>query len=207
MAGEQEQLADEPSRLFLAASYVTLVVGGVVLGGLRRVPAARTRCPPAFTPSGSGRRHRRRGSHVLAAGGGGGFGQLLSVGLLVVVDRQPAARAGRATGWPAPGWPRSPRCSAGCRSCCSSGRDAVDRQQRAVERSAQLRVPAAGRPLVPRGRDARRTADPRAAALDAAAPGRHLPGQAASRQAGTRAKPAPKKSAAGRTAPKGGRRR
>ncbi|HEX4432343.1 MAG TPA: hypothetical protein VHZ96_23935 [Frankiaceae bacterium] len=85
-AGEQE-VAAEPSRLFLTASYVTLVAGGVLLAlfGAFLLPYSVSPATHAVASVGgtvtSGR--------VLASGGGGGLGQLLSVGLLVVIIANP----------------------------------------------------------------------------------------------------------------------
>ena len=82
--GEQEA---PPSRLFLAASYATLVGGGVLLAlfGSFLLPYS---VSPA-THAVASRVGTVTSSHVLAAGTGGGLGQLLSVGLLVVLIANP----------------------------------------------------------------------------------------------------------------------
>lgn len=86
VAGEQADAA-EPSRLFLAASYLTLVVGGVVLAifGAFLLPYSVSPATHAVTSVGG----TLTSSRVVAAGGGGGLGQLLSVGLLVVLIANP----------------------------------------------------------------------------------------------------------------------
>lgn len=78
----------EPSRLFLTASYVTLFVGGAVLGivGAFMLPRAAGSAFSAVAPAGGG----GAATHVVAAGSGAGLGQLLSVGLLVAVVGNPA---------------------------------------------------------------------------------------------------------------------
>ncbi len=77
----------EPSRLFLAASYVTLVVGGVVLAlfGAFLLPYSVSPAARAVATVGGS----VSSSRVVAAGSGGGLGQLLSVGLLVVIIANP----------------------------------------------------------------------------------------------------------------------
>jgi hypothetical protein len=84
--GEREA-ATEPSRLFLAASYLTLVVGGVVLAlfGAFLLPYSVSPATHAVASVGGA----VSSSRVVAAGGGGGLGQLLSVGLLVVIIANP----------------------------------------------------------------------------------------------------------------------
>ncbi len=84
--GEQEAVA-EPSRLFLAASYVTLVAGGVVLAvfGAFLLPYSVSPATHAVASVGG----TVSSSRVVAAGSGGGLGQLLSVGLLVVIIANP----------------------------------------------------------------------------------------------------------------------
>jgi hypothetical protein len=84
--GEQEAEA-EPSRLFLGASYLTLVVGGVVLAvfGAFLLPYSVSPATQAVASVGGS----VTSSQVVAAGGGGGAGQLLSVGLLVVLVGNP----------------------------------------------------------------------------------------------------------------------
>ncbi len=88
-AGEREETAApaEPSRPFLIASYVTLVAGGVVfaLFGAFLLPYSVSPATHAVAPIGA----TVASEHVLAAGGGGGPGQLLSVGLLVVLIANP----------------------------------------------------------------------------------------------------------------------
>ncbi len=76
-------MATEPSRLFLAASYLTLFAGGVVLAvfGAFLLPYSVSPATRAIAPVGA----TVTSGHVLASGSGGGLGQLLSVGLLVVV--------------------------------------------------------------------------------------------------------------------------
>jgi hypothetical protein len=85
-SGEQEA-ADEPTRLFLAASYATLVVGGVVLAifGAFLLPYSVSPAARAVTSVGG----TVSSSRVVAAGSGGGLGQLLSVGLLFVIIANP----------------------------------------------------------------------------------------------------------------------
>jgi hypothetical protein len=85
-AGEQEA-ATEPSRLFLAASYATLVAGGVVLAvfGAFLLPYSVSPATRAVASVGGS----VTSGHVLASGAGGGLGQLLSVGLLVVIIANP----------------------------------------------------------------------------------------------------------------------
>jgi hypothetical protein len=85
-AGEQEA-ATEPSRLFLAASYLTLVAGGVLLAlfGAFLLPYSVSPATHAVASVGGSVTSGR----VLASGGGGGLGQLLSVGLLVVIIANP----------------------------------------------------------------------------------------------------------------------
>jgi hypothetical protein len=77
----------EPSRLFLIASYVTLFVGGCVLGvvGAFMLPRAAGSAFSAAVPAGAGGAATR----VVAAGGGAGLSQLLSVGLLIAVVANP----------------------------------------------------------------------------------------------------------------------
>ncbi|MCW2547986.1 MAG: hypothetical protein JWN96_2446 [Mycobacterium sp.] len=77
----------EPSRLFLIASYVTLFIGGCVLGvvGAFMLPRAAGSAFSAAVPSGAGGAATR----VVAAGGGAGLSQLLSVGLLIAVVANP----------------------------------------------------------------------------------------------------------------------
>ena len=84
--GEQEAAA-EPSRLFLGASYATLVAGGVVLAifGAFLLPYSVSPATHAVASVGG----TVSSSRVAAAGGGGGLGQLLSVGLLVVLIANP----------------------------------------------------------------------------------------------------------------------
>ena len=85
MAEEQE---DEPTRLFLVASYFVLFIGGGMLAlfGAFLLPtsvsSAYATPAPTSGPGGA--------SHVLAAGSGGGLGQLLSLGLLIAVVGNPA---------------------------------------------------------------------------------------------------------------------
>jgi hypothetical protein len=76
-----------PSRLFLAASYVTLVAGGVVLAifGAFLLPYSVSPATHAVASVGG----TVSSSQVVAAGSGGGLGQLLSVGLLVVIIANP----------------------------------------------------------------------------------------------------------------------
>ncbi len=85
MAEEQD---DEPGRLFLAASYFVLLIGGGMLAlfGAFLLPtsASSAYATPAPTSGPGG------ASHVLAAGTGGGLGQLLSLGLLIAVLGNPA---------------------------------------------------------------------------------------------------------------------
>jgi hypothetical protein len=76
-----------PSRIFLVASYVTLVVGGVLLALFGSFLLPYSVSPAAHAVASTG--GTVSSSHVLAAGGGGGFGQLLSVGLLVVLIANP----------------------------------------------------------------------------------------------------------------------
>jgi hypothetical protein len=78
---------DEPSRLFLTASYLTLFIGGAVLGivGAFMLPRSAGSAFSAVTPSGSG----GAAAHVVAAGQGAGLGQLLSLGLLIAVVGNP----------------------------------------------------------------------------------------------------------------------
>jgi hypothetical protein len=77
----------EPSRLFLAASYLTLFIGGAVLGivGAFMLPRAAGSAFTAVTPSGGG----GAATQVLASGGEAGLGQLLSLGLLIAVVANP----------------------------------------------------------------------------------------------------------------------
>jgi hypothetical protein len=77
----------EPGQLFLAASYLTLFVGGIVLAVFEAflLPYSVSTATNAVATVGG----TVTSGHVLAAGGGGGFGQLLSVGLLVVVVANP----------------------------------------------------------------------------------------------------------------------
>lgn len=77
----------EPSRLFLTASYVTLFIGGCVLGlvGAFMLPRAAGSAFAAAVPSDGGGASTR----LVAAGGGAGVGQLLSVGLLIAVVANP----------------------------------------------------------------------------------------------------------------------
>ena len=83
-SGSAEQ---EPSRLFLAASYVTLFVGGAVLGivGAFMLPRAAGSAFTAVAPAGGG----GAATQVLASGGEAGLGQLLSLGLLIAVVANP----------------------------------------------------------------------------------------------------------------------
>jgi hypothetical protein len=76
----------EPSRLFLAASYLMLFVGGAVLAvlGALLLPYSMATGTAAATPAGSG------SAQVIAVGTPGGPGQLLSVGLLVALIANPA---------------------------------------------------------------------------------------------------------------------
>jgi hypothetical protein len=76
-----------PSRLFLLASYVTLVAGGVLLAlfGSFLLPYSVSPATHAVASVGG----TVTSTHVLAAGSGGGLGQLLSVGLLVVLIANP----------------------------------------------------------------------------------------------------------------------
>jgi hypothetical protein len=76
----------EPTRLFLAASYLVLLVGGAVVAilGAFLLPYSVSAGTAAATPAGSG------AAHVIAAGSPGGPGQLLSVGLLVALVANPA---------------------------------------------------------------------------------------------------------------------
>ncbi len=89
--GEQEQVT-EPSRLFLAASYLTLFAGGVVLAvfGAFLLPYSASTATRAIAPVGA----TVTSGRVLASGGGGGLGQLLSVGLLVVLVNPLLSMAG-----------------------------------------------------------------------------------------------------------------
>jgi hypothetical protein len=77
----------EPSRLFLIASYVTLFIGGCVLGvvGAFMLPRAAGSAFSAAVPAGGGGASTR----VVAAGSGAGLSQLLSVGLLIAVVANP----------------------------------------------------------------------------------------------------------------------
>jgi hypothetical protein len=76
-----------PSRLFLIASYVVLVLGGVMLAlfGSFLLPYSVSSATHAAASIGG----TVNSGHVLAAGDGGGAGQLLSVGLLVVLIANP----------------------------------------------------------------------------------------------------------------------
>jgi hypothetical protein len=76
-----------PSRLFLGASYLTLLVGGVLLAvfGAFLLPYSVSPATRAVASVGG----TVSSSRVVAAGGGGGLGQLLSVGLLVVLIANP----------------------------------------------------------------------------------------------------------------------
>jgi hypothetical protein len=78
----------EPSRLFLIASYVTLFVGGAVLGlvGAFMLPRAAGSAFSAAVPASNGGAATR----VVAAGSQAGLGQLLSLGLLIAVVGNPA---------------------------------------------------------------------------------------------------------------------
>jgi hypothetical protein len=77
----------EPSRRFLVASYVTLFIGGCVLGvvGAFMLPRAAGSAFSAAVPAGAGGAATR----VVAAGSGAGLGQLLSAGLLIAVVANP----------------------------------------------------------------------------------------------------------------------
>lgn len=84
----EQRAGEEPSKLFLAASYLVMFVGGALLAVFGAFllpysasPAAGTRSPAGGATS---------SAHVLAAGSGGGLGQLLSVGLLVALVANPA---------------------------------------------------------------------------------------------------------------------
>lgn len=78
---------EEPSRLFLAASYLTLFVGGAVLGivGAFMLPRAAGSAFSTVVPAGGG----GAATHVMASGGAAGLGQLLSIGLLIAVVANP----------------------------------------------------------------------------------------------------------------------
>jgi hypothetical protein len=84
-APDQER---EPSRLFLAASYFVLFVGGGVLGafGALLLPYSVSSGTSTSTPSGGG----TGAAHVVAAGGGTSIGQILSLGLLFALIANPA---------------------------------------------------------------------------------------------------------------------
>jgi hypothetical protein len=77
----------EPSRLFLTASYVTLFIGGCVLGLVAAfmLPRAAGSAFAAGVPAGTA----GASSRVVAAGNEAGLGQLLSVGLLIAVVGNP----------------------------------------------------------------------------------------------------------------------
>jgi hypothetical protein len=81
-----QQTGTEPSRLFLTASYLTLFVGGAVLGivGAFMLPRAAGSAFTAVAPAGGGGATR-----VLASGGEADLGQLLSIGLLIAVVGNP----------------------------------------------------------------------------------------------------------------------
>ncbi len=88
MAGERGQLEDEPGRLFLAASYFVLFVGGMMLGLFGTLLLPYSVGSPFSTPapaSGPG----GAAAHLLASGGGGGVTQVLSVGLLIALVANP----------------------------------------------------------------------------------------------------------------------
>jgi hypothetical protein len=80
----------EPSRLFLAASYFVLFIGGGVLGafGALLLPYSVSSGTSTATPSGGG----SGAAHVIAAGSGSGsgIGQILSLGLLFALIANPA---------------------------------------------------------------------------------------------------------------------
>ena len=190
MAGEQ--LADEPSRLFLSASYFVLFVGGGLLGlmGALLLPysvsSPYTAPAPASGPGGA--------AHVLAAGSGGVLGQVLSVGLLIALLANPLL--GLAGNWmvgtrlgaftPFIGWlfvvlPLAALTRNGSNVLPSSARSAAFLLVGAATfiGVGMLVTPTRGLSALSRQR------------LAASGP----------------ARPAPRKSAGGRTAPKGGRRR
>jgi hypothetical protein len=79
----------EPSRLFLTASYLTLFIGGVVLGIVGAFTLPRS-VDTGFSAAVSGGGGQDVAGRVMAAGTGGGFGQLLSVGLLIAIVGNPA---------------------------------------------------------------------------------------------------------------------
>lgn len=203
MAGERGQLADEPSRLFLAASYFVLFVGGMTLGvlGTFLLPysasSAFSTPAPASGPGGAA-------AHLLAAGSGGGFGQVLSVGLLIALLANPmlalagfwmaGTRLAAFTpfiGWLAVVLPFVTVTTDGNNLLPSSARSA------AFLLVGSLTFIAVGMLVKPtRGLSAQNRQR-----LAASAPAKPPPVRSAPR------KPAPKKSTAGRTAPKSGRRR
>jgi hypothetical protein len=77
----------EPSRFFLTASYLTLFIGGAVLGivGAFMLPRSAGSAFSAVAPADSG----GAATHVLADGAQAGLGQLLSVGLLIAIVANP----------------------------------------------------------------------------------------------------------------------
>ena len=120
---------------------MTLVAGGVLLAlfGSFLLPYSVSPATHAVASVGG----TVTSSHVLAAGSGGGLGQLLSVGLLVVLIANPLLSL-------AGFWMVGTRVAALAplhRVAADRAVPrivAVDRQHRAVERSAQFGVPAAG---------------------------------------------------------------
>ncbi len=87
-SGSAEQEAP-PSRLFLAASYVVLFIGGGVLGiyGALLLPLSLSPGISAPARTGTG---VSAGQHILAASTtGGGLGQLISVGILFALVANP----------------------------------------------------------------------------------------------------------------------
>jgi hypothetical protein len=209
VAGEQ-QLEDEPSRLFLSASYFVLFVGGVLLGlfGSLLLPYSAvspySAPAPASGPGGA--------AHVLASGSGGGIAQVISVGLAIALLANPTlSLAGNwmagtrlAAFTPFIGWlvvvlPFAAVTADGNNVFPSSARSA------AFLLVGALTFIAVGMLVRPtRGLSALNRQ--RLAASGPVRPGH--PKSGAPRPAPAKsAKPPPRKSSGGRTAPKGGRRR